>query len=1035
MVRSRQLAAIMFTDIQGYTALMQQNEKKAIQARDKHRQIFNSITEKHKGRVLQYYGDGTLSIFNSAIDAVKCGIEMQLGFQKEPSIPVRIGIHTGDIIFSEEEIIGDGVNVASRIESLAVPGSVFISDKVYDEIKNQESIKTSMLKTFKLKNVEKPIEVYAISNVGLIVPKPEDIKGKTETDPASLPEKQEQPILATKLYIPPPRPKVVLRPRLIERMNEGLHRKLTLISAPAGFGKTTLVSEWITGCERPTAWLSLDEGDNDPTRFLAYLVSALQTIAANIGEGVLGVLQSPQPPPTESILTALLNEITTVPDNFTLVLDDYHVIDAKPVDNALTFLLEHQPPQMHVVITTREDPQLPLPRFRVRGQLTELRVTDLRFTPSEAAEFLNHVMGLNLSAENIAALEASTEGWVAGLQLAALSMQGRKDIPGFIRAFAGDDRYIVDYLVEEVLQSQPERIRSFLLQTSILDRLSGPLCDAVTDQEEGKRMLKALERGNLFVVPLDDKRQWYRYHHLFAEVLHTRSMEEQPDQVPTLHRRASEWYEHNGLPADAVRHALAAEDFVRAAGLVELAWPAMDRSCQPATWLGWVKALPEELVCARPVLSVGYAWALLEVGEMEAVEARLRDAERWLDTTADMSERPEVPLADMVVVDEEQFRSLPASIANARAYHAQSLGDVPGTLKYTRQALDLLPEGDYIERVIPDVLLGFVHWVSGDLEAAHRSFTDIKAGFQMGGNISNAIGFTFMLADIRMAQGRLQEAASTYEQSLQLAAGQGEPMPVGTEDLYRGISELQHERGDLEAAREYLQRSEELSEQSKSTDWQYRLCLAQARLKEAQGDLDDALDLLDKAERLYFRSPLPDLRPVAALKTRVWIGQGRLAEALGWARERGLSVDGDLSYLSEFEHVTLARVLIALYKSEREDRSIHEAMGLLERLLKAAEEGERTGSVIEILVLQALAHEAQNNIPLGLVPLERALTLAEPEGYVRIFVDEGIPMAQLLSEAAAHGIMPDYIGKLLAVFEAEEQRVKPGQADASDVKQ
>ena len=1026
MTRSRQLAAIMFTDIEGYTSLMQQNEEKAVQARDKHRRIFNSITEKHKGRILQYYGDGTLSIFDSAIDAVNCGIEMQLDFQEDPPIPVRIGIHTGDILFSEDEIIGDGVNVASRIESLAVPGSIFISEKVYDEIKNQESIQTSMLKTFKLKNVKKPVEVYAISNVGLIVPKYEDIKGEPDTDPVSAAEKQEQPksmsqpILATKLYIPPPRPKIVLRPRLVERLNEGMQRKLTLISAPPGFGKTTLVSEWVAGCERPVAWLSLDEGDNDPTRFMAYLVAALQTIAENIGEGVLGLLQSPQPLPAESILTALLNEITHFPDTFALVLDDYHVIDAKPVDNALNFLLEHLPPQMHLVITTREDPQFPLAKLRVRGQLTELRIADLRFTPAEASEFLNHVMGLNLSAENISSLEASTEGWVAGLQLAALSMQGREDIPGFIRAFAGDDRYIVDYLVEEVLQSQPENIRNFLLQTSILDRLSGPLCNAVTYQADGKRLLDTLERGNLFVVPLDDKRQWYRYHHLFAEVLHARSMEEQPDRVPTLHRRASEWYENNGLPADAVRHALAAEDFVRAAGLVELAWPAMNRSCQDVTWLGWVKVLPEELVCVRPVLSLDYAWSLLICGELEACEARLQDAERWLDSTAEKSEGHDTTSTGMIVVDEEQFRTLPASIANARAYHAQALGDVPGTLKYSRQALDLLPEDDWLKRAVPAALMGFIHWESGDLEAAHRSFTDLKASFKMGGDVSY-ISFTFILADIRMVQGRLREAASTYEQSLQIATGR-EPMPLGTEDLYRGISELHLEQGHLKAAREYLQRSEELSKQIKSMDGLYHLYLAQARLKDAEGELDGALELLDKAERLYVRNPLPNLRPVAALKTRVWIGQGKLAEALGWARERGLSFDDDLSYLHEFEYVTLARLLLAQYKSEREDRFIHEAMGLLERLLTAAEEGERTGTVIEILVLQAIALEAQGNIPPGLVPLERALDIAEPEGYVRIFVDEGMPMVQLLTEAAAQGIMPGYTGKLLAVFEAGQQK-------------
>src|SRR3989440_12138512 len=463
------------------------------------------------------------------------------------------------------------------------------------------------------------------------------------------------PMLTTKLYIPRLRPNVVSRPRLIERLNEGLQRKLTLISAPAGFGKTTLVSEWVEGIERPTAWLSLDDGENDPARFLAYLIAALQTIAATIGEGVLGVLQSPQPPPTEAILTALLNEITTLPDNFVLVLDDYHVIDARPVDVALTYLVEHLPPQMHLVIATREDPQLPLARLRARGQLIELRAADLRFTPSEAAEFLTQVMGLNLAAQDIAALEDRTEGWIVGLQLAALSMQGHQDVPGFIRAFAGDHRYIVDYLVEEVLQRQPEAVRSFLLQTAILDRLNGPLCDAVTGQEEGNARLEALERGNVFVVALDDQRHWYRYHHLFAEVLSAHLMAEQPDQVSTLHRRASEWYEQNGSATDAIRHALAARDFARAAGLVELAVPAMRRSRQETTVLGWLKALPDQLVRARPVLSVHYAGTLLLSGELEGVEARLRDAERWLDTKADMGELALASSAEMVVVDEEEF--------------------------------------------------------------------------------------------------------------------------------------------------------------------------------------------------------------------------------------------------------------------------------------------------------------------------------------------------------------------------------------------
>ncbi len=425
------------------------------------------------------------------------------------------------------------------------------------------------------------------------------------------------PILATKLYIPPPRPKVVLRPRLIERLNEGLSAscKLTLISAPAGFGKTTLVSEWVAGCERPVAWLSLDEGDNDPTRFLTYLIAALQTIAANIGEGVLGVLQSPQPPPIESILTALLNEITTIPDNFILVLDDYHVIDSKPVDEALTFLLEHLPPQMHLVIATREDPHLPLARLRARGQLTELRAADLRFTPAEAAEFLNQVMGLNLSAEDIAALETRTEGWIAGLQLAALSMQGHQDAASFIQSFTGSHHFVLDYLVEEVLQQQSESVQTFLLRTSILDRLCGPLCDAVllAPSASGQETLEYLERANLFIVPLDNERRWYRYHHLFAELLRQRlhqsdaSPTEEGGSVAELHIRASQWYEDNGLEIEAFQHAAAANDIERAERLIEGKGMPLHFRGAVVPILNWLESLPTTVLDARPSLWVMYA--------------------------------------------------------------------------------------------------------------------------------------------------------------------------------------------------------------------------------------------------------------------------------------------------------------------------------------------------------------------------------------------------------------------------------------------
>jgi LuxR family maltose regulon positive regulatory protein len=851
------------------------------------------------------------------------------------------------------------------------------------------------------------------------------------------------PILATKLYIPPRPPKVVLRAHLLERLNEGLHRKLTLIAAPAGCGKTTLLSEWVAGLQvsnRPVAWLSLDAEDSDPARFLTYLVAALRTIAPNIGEGVLGVLESPQPPAMEPVLTALLNEITAMPAGFLLVLDDYHVIDNQAVDQALTFLIEHLPPQMHLVITTREDPRLPLARLRVRDQLTELRAADLRFTPLEAAACLNQMMGLDLSEEDVDALETRTEGWIAGLQLAALSLQGHPDAHGFIRAFAGDHRYIADYLVEEVLQRQPESVRSFLLQTSILDHLNGPLCDAVTGQHEGQARLAALERGNFFVVPLDDRRHWYRYHHLFAEVLYAHLMAEQPGEVATLHRRASVWYEHNGSVAgamsNAIRHALAAADFDRAADLVELAVPVMRRSRQEAAVLGWLKALPDEVVRCRPVLSAGFAHVLLGIGELAGVEDRLRYAEQWLDTsgdTADMRAQPDALPAGMVVVDEDGFRRLPAEIAVARAGLALVRGDVADAVKYAQRVLDLVPEDDHLGAGSGAALLGLASWANGDLEAAYRTFAEGRAHLQRAGYLSDAIGGSVALADIRTAQGRLREAMRTYDQALQLAthAGRGAPVLRGAADMYVGMSALYREHNDLNAAVQHLHKSKELGEHTGLPQNRYRWWVAMSRIREANGDLDGALDLLQEAERLHIGDFFPNVRPVAASKTRVWVLQGRLGEAAGWAREQGLSVEDDLSYLREFEHITLARVLLAQHKSERADHSILEAIGLLERLLKAAEEGGRTGSVIEILVLQALAGYEQGDIPVALAPLERALTLAEPEGYVRIFVDEGPPMVQLLLEAAARGIMPDYAGKLMQAL-AGDKPEKPEKPESED---
>ena len=823
-------------------------------------------------------------------------------------------------------------------------------------------------------------------------------------------------ILATKLYTPPPRSKIVRRSRLIEQLNSGLHRRLTLISAPAGFGKTTLVSEWAADCGRPTAWLSIDEGDGDITRFLTYLISALQTIKSEIGIEALQGIRASQSPLLESILISLINEISAIPTECILILDDYHLIDTSAIDNALMFFLEHLPPQLHVVITTREDPNLSLARFRVRDQLTEIRVADLRFTPAEAAEFLNQVMDLSLSAEDVTALDNRTEGWIAGLQLAALSMRGQEDVHGFIQAFTGDHRYIVDYLIEEVLRRQPEDIQNFLLKTSILERLNGSLCDAVTAQTGSKTKLEQLQRGNLFLIPLDDKRDWYRYHHLFADVLRMHLTAEAPDSIPALHKRASEWFEKNNLTADAIRHALVGEHFERAAELIEKAISPMRQSRQEATLLGWLKALPEEMFQNHPVLNVNYAGILMQNGQFDGVESRLRDVEQWL-ATPEGSRRPPV------YVDEEDFQRLPSSVHMYRAAIALAQGDTVNSMKHARKVLELAREDDDFPRGAASSLLGLASWTSGDLETAYRMFTEGMSHLQKVGFISDVIGGSVTLADIRITQGSLREAMSIYERGLQLATKQGTSVLRGAADMHVGMSDLYCEHNDLDTAEQHLLKSKELGELNGLPKNPYRWRVAMARIQGAQGDLDGALDLLDEAEPLYVGDFAPNVRPIQALKARVWIKQGELEKALAWARTQKLSIEEEPGYLREFEQITFVRILLSQYQSDHSDNLLNNATEFLDRLLNAADEGGRMNSVIEILILQALAHQLQEDIPSALSSLERALKLAETEGYVRIFIDEGTAMEALLRKAATSKTISDYVAKLLSAFEAERKGI------------
>ena len=826
------------------------------------------------------------------------------------------------------------------------------------------------------------------------------------------------PLLETKLFLPRPRRGLVPRPRLRERLQQGLAARLMLVSAPAGFGKTTLLVDWMAAVsasadnETSTAWLSLDAGDNDPSTFWTYVITALRSAVPDIGTSALGLLQEPQPPPIQLVLTTLLNDLGPAEADVVLLLDDYHVIDSLEVQAGMEFLLEHLPHHLHLVIASRADPALPLPRLRARGDLVEVRASDLRFTPDEAASYLNGAMGLRLTPEDVAALEGRTEGWIAALQLAALSMAGRDDVASFIAGFAGDDRYVVDYLVEEVLQRLPEGVQAFLLQTAVLDRMNGPLCDTLTGQVGGRAMLESLDRDNLFLVPLDDRRQWYRYHHLFADVLRARLLDEQPDRVRPLHRLASDWYERNGDRGEAIRHAMAGGDFPTAADLIEREMPTLRRDRRETTIRSWLESLPAEVLRVRPVLCNSLAGARMSTGTFEGVEALLRDTERWLDTT----EGPRGATTDMVVVDQDEFRRLPADIAVHRAGLALVRGDVDLTVEYSRRALDAAQADDHLARGAASALRGLAAWSTGDLEVAHASYTDCMGEFEQVGHVSDVLGCSIGLADIQVAQGRLRAAMGTYERALELASRHDGRVLRGTVDMYVGRAALHREFGDLSAARRDLTRSREIGEHVGLPQNAYRWRVVMAQVCEAEGDLEAAVGLLDEAERRYEGDFSPNIRPVPALRARVWTRHGRVDDALAWARGRGLSATDDPSYLHEFEHVTLARALVAAPTRGGDARSVDQGLELLARLLRAAQDGRRRGSLIEIRVVEALAHHRRGDLAGALASLDGALDLAEPEGYTRTFLDEGAPMAALLSAAVDRGSASAYVHRLRAAL-------------------
>ena len=792
-------------------------------------------------------------------------------------------------------------------------------------------------------------------------------------------------VLSTKLYVPPVRPNGVPRPRLVERLDEGQDRKLTLISAPAGFGKSTLVSEWLAKCERPVAWLSLDEGDNDPTRFLAYLVAAVQTIAADIGEAVLAALRSPQTPPTESLLTSLLNEIATMPGSFMLVLDDYHVIDSEPVDQALVFLVEHLPPQMHMIIATREDPHLPLARLRVRGQLTELRAADLRFTPAEAADFLNRVMDLGLSAEDISALEARTEGWIAGLQLAAISMQAHPDAAGFIRSFSGSHRFVMDYLVEEVLGQQLESVQTFLLRTSILERMCGALCDAVLCDPaiSGQETLEYLERANLFVVPLDNERRWYRYHHLFAELLRQR-LQQGCDATP-LHLRASQWYEEQGLELEAFRQAIAANDMDRAERLINGRGMPSHSLAVRTSILGWLDSLPKSLLDARPSLWVRSATTELMTGQTTGVEEKLKAAEHAMQG------------ADL----DENTLDLMGQIAAIRATLAHLRYEPEAAILQANRALEWLRPGNLPYRSRAAWSLGFAYHLQGDRAAARQAYAE--AIQWAAGNTYYTVLATTYLGQIQESENQLHEAAETYQRSLRLLSDQG---PPDANEEYLGLARLSYQWNNLDAAEQYGQQSLQLARQyDRAIDRFVCSEVFLAHLRLARGDVDGAAALLAQAQQSAhegnFTRRLPE---IAAAKVLILLRQSNIAAA---------------AQLAQQYELPLSQVRVLLARGEPAA-----ALAALEPFRQQMEAKGWLNEQLQAKVLEALAHHVQGDSDKAVEVVGEALAIGEPGGFIRLFVDEGAPMAQLLSEAKSRGVMPDYIGRLLAAFTSE---ARPGE--------
>ena len=844
--------------------------------------------------------------------------------------------------------------------------------------------------------------------------------------PSGMAAAERDALLATKLHMPAPRPGLVPRPRLAEQLDEGLTRGVILVCAPAGYGKTVVLADWARRGEHPAGWLSLDAGDNDPARFWRHAVAALDRVRPGVGDRVAPLLGPPTPSSFQGVVTALINELAGQPDadEALLVLDDYHVIGSQLVHDSLGFLVQHRPDAICVVLASRNDPPLGLARLRALGQLAEVRAAELRFTPGEAAALLQQVAagsGLALPDQAVRALAERTEGWAAGLQLAGLSLRGQDDVAAFVAAFTGSHRYVLDYLAEEVLERQSEQVRTFLLETSVLERLSGPLCDAVTGRAGSQALLDQVERAGLFLVPLDEVRGWWRYHHLFADLLRARLQAEQPGRVAQLHRNAAAWCQEHGLADDAIRHAVAAGEMTWAAELVEQHFDAvLYLHGEGATTQRWISALPGELVRSRPRLLLAQSFLASYSGQLEAVEPLLDAAERASPGGADAPFEPTVGRARSLLVN------VPALIALQRSYLGQLRGDAEATMAFASRALAEFGEDEWLLGLVTRLNLGIGEWLRGRAAEAESVLVATIPGWRTLGQPTLTAWVVHLLGQVQRAQGRLDTSAQTYRQALEMTAVPGRPPPPTAGPPYVGLGEVAYQRDDLNPALLYATEGIALCRQ-----FVYKTPLAAglatlAWIRQVTGDPAGALQAIDEAKQASPGTAGP-LNPVPAQRARLLLAQGDLAAAARWTQENGLNEDDEPDYPSEQEYLVLARVLLAQARPGP-------ALALLDRLHAAAAAQDRIGSLIEIGALRALAVAASGDADRAVDALAEALTLACPQGYVRVFADEGPPMAALLGHLIAAqrtgqapaGVPLGYLARLQRAFGAGPPAPEPG---------